>query len=416
MKPAPLTYNWLARQLHWFMAALILFIFLLGLTMTALPLSETRLEMITWHKWAGMTILALAFVRLLWRMATPHPSLTNPAIPPLMEQAAKLGHIALYLLLFIVPLLGWAYSSAAGFEVNLFQMIRLPDLVAKDKALAETLALLHEIAAWSLMALVAGHILAALIHHIRYDDPVIRRMKPNWLHILTLGAAIAFGTALLLTYRLVQPVGEAPTEQTLETGEDETRKPPAAVQQPVTEQPASKQPGKSNWQILLDESQLDFTATQKDAATTGSFELYQLTSLTFNKEQPEQAAVNVEVDIASLSLGNTLIEQTLLTKGWFNVKEHPKATFTAKSFKPEGADRYQMNGELTINGITKPLLVTLTITEQPGEEGTRRLKAEGTATISRTAYGIGDGEWARTDTLKDEVSLKISITATNTKN
>lgn len=412
MKPAPLTYNWLARQLHWFMAALILFIFLLGLTMTALPLSETRLEMITWHKWVGMTILALAVVRLLWRLATPHPSLTNPAIPPLMEQAAKLGHFALYLLLFIVPLLGWAYSSAAGFEVNLFQMIRLPDLVAKDKALAETLALLHEIAAWSLMALVAGHILAALIHHIRYDDPVIRRMKPNWLHILTLGAAIAFGTALLLTYRVVQPVDEVASERSTENkAETEAKEPPL-----TSKKQAAEQPGKSNWQILLDESQLDFTATQKDAATTGSFELYQLTSLTFNKEQPEQAAVNVEVDIASLSLGNTLIEQTLLTKGWFNVKEHPKATFTAKSFKPEGADRYQMNGELTINGITKPLLVTLTITEQPGEEGSRRLKAEGSATISRTAYGIGDGEWASTDTLKDEVSLKISITATNTKN
>lgn len=410
MKPAPLTYNWLARQLHWFMAALILFIFLLGLTMTALPLSETRLEMVTWHKWVGITILALAALRLIWRFATAHPSLSNPAIPPRMEQAAKLGHIALYLLLFIVPLLGWAYSSAAGFEVNLFQMIRLPELVAKDKALAETLALLHEIAAWSLMALVAGHILAALIHHIRYDDPVIRRMKPNWLHILTLGAAIAFGTALFLTYRLVQPVEEAAIEQT-----DEMAQNAAPAKQPDAEQaPHKAQPAKSSWQILLKQSQLEFTATQKDAATTGSFDLYQLTKLSFNKEQPEAAEVHVEVDIASLSLGNTLIQETLLTKEWFDVKEHPKATFTAKSFKPRGDDNYQLNGALTINGITKPLLVTLTITEQPGEEGTRRLKAEGTATISRTAYGIGDGVWARTDSLKDEVILKISVTATKT--
>lgn len=400
MTPAPLTYNWLARQLHWIMAALIFLMFLLGLTMTALPLSSTRLEMITWHKWLGISLLAMAGLRLIWRLVTPHPKLDNPAVPPLMEKAAKAGHMALYLLLFAVPLIGWMYSSAAGFEVILFEIVRLPDLVSKDKLLADQLALLHEVAAWSLMALVAGHIFAVLIHHLLYKDPVITRMRPNKSHLLILGVALAVGLSLFLNYRIINPPAELPVK-----AEDSGAAEKLAKTETAPDNTAA------TWKVDHKVSQLEFTATQKSAATKGSFKLYQLTKLHFDPITPEAAEVTLEVDISTLQLGNTLIEQTLLAKGWFDVKAHPKAIYQAKGFTPQGDNRYQLEGNLTINGITKPQLVELTIVAGESDVGQPSLTAEGTAEISRTSFNIGEGEWASTETLQDKVTLKIKVTA-----
>lgn len=406
MKPAPLTYNWLARQLHWFTAALIVFLFLLGLTMTALPLSELRLNMVTWHKWLGLTLLGLIAFRLIWRLATSQPELKNPAIPHMMETAAKAGHLALYLLLLMTPMLGWLYSSAAGFEIVLFETFRLPDLVNKNKELADQLALYHEIAAWSLIALVAGHIGAVIIHHKRYHDPILKRMKPSLLHITLLSGALLLGGALFFNYRFINPPAHAPDANEIERTEKVSAKSPDEVKE------EDKVRDKSVWQIDRGASQLQFTATQKSAATTGNFKLFKLNSLRFDAANPENANVSIEVDISSIELGNTLIEQTLLAKDWFDVKSHPSARFSATGFTHKGEDRYQLQGELTINGITTPQPVELVImSDEEGESG-KRITAEGTAIISRTKFGIGQGEWASTETLKDEVTLKIKVTAT----
>jgi cytochrome b561 len=78
-----------------------------------------------------------------------------------------------------VPLIGWAYSSAAGFPVVLFGVLPLPDLVGPDKALAELIKPWHEIAAWALAALAALHVAAALKHQLIDRDGLINRMLPG---------------------------------------------------------------------------------------------------------------------------------------------------------------------------------------------------------------------------------------------
>ena len=401
--PQPARYNWLARQLHWIIAAAILLMFFLGFTMTALPLSETRLTMIAWHKWLGITILTLAVARLLWRYLSVRPDDHHPAVPAIMNRAAKLGHLALYALLLIVPLLGWLYSSAAGFKVVLFELVPIPDLVGKNKQLADLLAELHEIFAWTLLVLVIGHVAAVVIHHLRFKDPILTRMRPSALHVIALVAAIWFGTALFVYYRFVNPPVATVTEETANTIEKEKS---------AAQTTADRTADPSSWQIATETSKLDFTATQKSAPTTGSFTIYRLEKLLFDASKPEDASVTVVVDINSIELGNTLIAQTLLGKDWFNVAEHPTATFSASGFKPLGDNRYQLNGELTINGITKPQPLTLTITEQTDPaNGARQLTATGEATISRLAFNIGQGEWSSTETLADEVLLSISVNA-----
>ena len=179
-RPAPARYDPFAITLHWLLALAILVTIGVGLTMTGMPLSPARLRLFNWHKWAGICILALSALRLLWRLAQRPPP--PPPMPAWQRRAAAATHAALYLLFFAVPLAGWAYSSAAGFPVVLFGVLPLPDFVAPDRALSESLKALHRALAWSLAGLAALHVAAALKHQLVDRDGLLLRMMPARRH------------------------------------------------------------------------------------------------------------------------------------------------------------------------------------------------------------------------------------------
>ncbi|HEX7637577.1 MAG TPA: cytochrome b [Burkholderiaceae bacterium] len=166
-----------AMALHWLMAAAILGNFCLGLYMTDLGMSMTRLRLYNYHKWTGATILFLAALRLLWRL-THRPPADLPS-PRWQHLAAHATHWGLYALFFAVPLVGWAYSSAAGFPVVVFGVLPLPDFVSKDHALAEAIKPWHGDLAWVLMALVGLHVAAVFKHMVVDRDGLLRRMMPG---------------------------------------------------------------------------------------------------------------------------------------------------------------------------------------------------------------------------------------------
>jgi cytochrome b561 len=175
-------YSLTAIVLHWVLGAAILGIFAVGLYMTDLPFSPTRLKLYNWHKWAGIVILALSLVRLLWRLTHRPPALpaqVSDAMPAWQRWAHHGTHHALYLLFFLVPLIGWAYSSAAGFPIVVFGAIPLPDFVPVDKALADMIKPLHELSAFALIGLALLHIAAALKHQWVDRDGLISRMLPG---------------------------------------------------------------------------------------------------------------------------------------------------------------------------------------------------------------------------------------------
>ena len=170
-------YHPVAIALHWLLAAAITLSFGVGLYMADLPISPQRLKLYNWHKWAGITILALSALRLLWRL-THRPPADLP-MPPWQRRAAHATHQALYLLFFLVPLVGWAYSSASGFPVVVYGVLPLPDFVPADKALADAIKPWHGRLAWLLAALVVMHIGAALKHHLVDRDRLLARMWPR---------------------------------------------------------------------------------------------------------------------------------------------------------------------------------------------------------------------------------------------
>jgi len=175
-------YGPVAIALHWLLALMILTSFCVGLSMTGLPFSPLRLKLYNWHKWAGITILALSAVRLLWRLSHPPPPLPAPirSAMPGWQLAAHRGlHALLYLLFFAVPLLGWAYSSALGVPIVWLGVLPLPDFVPVDKDFAEAvLKPLHALGAFSLAAVAGVHAAAALKHHFIDRDGLLDRMSP----------------------------------------------------------------------------------------------------------------------------------------------------------------------------------------------------------------------------------------------
>ena len=97
-------------------------------------------------------------------------------MPGWQSLAARATHVLLYALMLAIPLVGWLYTSAAGFPVVYLKLVQLPDLVSKDKELAALLKLMHQVLAWSLSGVVALHVAAALKHHFIDRDATLKRM------------------------------------------------------------------------------------------------------------------------------------------------------------------------------------------------------------------------------------------------
>jgi cytochrome b561 len=170
-------YTSVAIVFHWLLALMIVGALGVGTYMVDLPMSPSRLKLYNYHKWAGVTILVLSALRLLWRLTHRAPALPL-TMPAWQRSASHAAHMALYVLFFAVPLLGWAYSSATGFPIVWFGVVPLPDFVPKDRELAELIKPLHRLSAWLLAGVVAVHIAAALKHHFVDRDGVLARMLP----------------------------------------------------------------------------------------------------------------------------------------------------------------------------------------------------------------------------------------------
>jgi cytochrome b561 len=170
-------YDNVAIAFHWLLALMIVGSFCVGLYMTGLPFSIQRVKLYNWHKWAGMTILTLSALRLLWRLWHPPPA-EIPG-PRWQQRAAKTAHRAMYLLFFAIPLVGWLYSSAAGFQIVVFGVLPMPNLMDTDKALAELIKPWHGWLAYGLAALVVVHVAAGLKHHFVDRDGLLNRMRPG---------------------------------------------------------------------------------------------------------------------------------------------------------------------------------------------------------------------------------------------
>jgi len=177
IRNTPARWGHIAQFLHWLIVALIIVQVILANIAEDLPIGVKKLAMFARHKSVGITILALAVIRLLWRWANPTPKLPT-TLRPYERTLAGLTHFGLYLILFAMPLTGWMMTSARGFPVSWFGFFQLPDFVPKNDALYNAMKETHDTLSLVLYAIVFLHVAAALKHHFVMKDDVLRRMLP----------------------------------------------------------------------------------------------------------------------------------------------------------------------------------------------------------------------------------------------
>lgn len=175
LKNTRLAYGLVAILLHWSMALLIVGMLILGLYMVRMPISLEKLKFYGWHKEVGVLILGLAILRIIWWLYNVLPALPSE-MPRLEKWAARSVHLIFYGFVIVMPLTGWMMSSAAGLSVSFFGLFLLPNLVAPNPTLMSILLEVHRYLAYSLIALLVLHTLAALKHHFINKDDVLRKM------------------------------------------------------------------------------------------------------------------------------------------------------------------------------------------------------------------------------------------------
>ena len=171
-------YTKTAMSLHWLTALLIVGAFIMGLVMTSIPgFSPAKLRYFSWHKWLGVTVFALAVLRVVWRQfhrPPPHPA----HIPAWQNRTADAVHMLLYFLIFAVPVSGYLYTLSAGVPVVYLGVWPMLVIMAPDPELKPVFRAVHYWLDMAMAALVFAHAGAALKHHFIDRDTVLKRMLP----------------------------------------------------------------------------------------------------------------------------------------------------------------------------------------------------------------------------------------------
>lgn len=178
MAAASTRYSPLNIALHWLMLLLIAAVYAcIELKGNFAKGSDIREGLKYWHFVLGMSIFALVWLRLLGRLIGKTPAI-QPTPPSWQTGLSHLMHLALYVLMIGMPLVGWLILNAEGKSAPFFGL-ELPMLVAKDHGLAESLEELHEFGGQAGYLLIGLHAAAGLLHHYLFRDNTLTRMLPG---------------------------------------------------------------------------------------------------------------------------------------------------------------------------------------------------------------------------------------------
>lgn len=178
-EPRRVTYTGTAKTLHWLILALLMVQFILAWTMPDIRRDTPVTTLIGLHFSFGVLILFVAVVRLALRLS--HGALEpDDGMPPWQTASARVVHWLLYLLLFVLPILGWINACWRGMPVSFFGVFEMPKLVTTRAPDWAWTGDIHGLLAnYALLALVGLHVVAALYHFVVRGDRVLQRMLPR---------------------------------------------------------------------------------------------------------------------------------------------------------------------------------------------------------------------------------------------
>ena len=425
-------YSALAMVLHWLIAAAILLQVVLAGRMEG-PRTLESFAVTQLHKSVGITILLLSLGRLGWRVANPPPPL--PAtMAPWERGLSRFVHVGFYVIMIGMPLTGWLMVSASRIEVPtlLYGTVPWPsfpgvaDLAPGAKRIwREAAQESHELLADGLYALFLLHLGGALKHQLfSRDEPVLARMAPGavagrWLEPRLIAIVVAY-LAIAIFGKLVTPPGPGmgpPPVAAAQPAPLEAQAPgeptaPAVLAAATTPGPAAPSPapaptaptGPVRW-VVQPGSTLGFATSWSGQAISGRFDRWQA-DIVFSPDALDRSKVTVSIDLASVNTGDQQRDATLPSGDWFDAAAHPKAVFTATRFEKAGADRYVAHGTLQLRGVTKPQDLSFRL-KIAGDQA----QANGSTDLDRTAFGVGQGDFAATDQIPAKVAVTVALKA-----
>jgi cytochrome b561 len=169
-------WGWVAIVLHWLVALVIIGLFALGFWMVDLTYYDDWYRQGPHiHRSVGILLFVAMLFRVVWRLVStpPKPLLTHSRLEVI---GAKVGHLVLYLLIFVAMVSGYLISTADGSAISVFGWFEVPSLTGRIKGMEDTAGAVHYWTTWALVVLAGLHALAALKHHFIDRDDTLRRM------------------------------------------------------------------------------------------------------------------------------------------------------------------------------------------------------------------------------------------------
>jgi polyisoprenoid-binding protein YceI len=154
------------------------------------------------------------------------------------------------------------------------------------------------------------------------------------------------------------------------------------------------------------QSEIAFVSKQMGVPVEGRFKKFDA-QIAFDPKKPEAGKVAFAIDLGSAALGAPETEAELVKAPWFNVPKFPQATFQSSAIKSVGAGKYEVAGQLSIKGSAQNVVVPVTLTQANGNS-----TATGAFAIKRLDFKIGEGEWADTSMVANDVQVKFKLTLT----
>ena len=380
-----------SQALHWGIALLMILTIALGLIGQELPLSGEKIKLFVYHKSVGILVLALVLTRIYWKLSQLQPTAAQ-GITARQQKMAGIGHGVLYGLMLALPISGWLLNSAAGFPFKWMDLFVFPNIPGIDEPLKDLLVLVHLYLFYGFIAILAGHIGMALLHHFKLKDAVLTRMLPQhnktFWRLLLLAFVILAGFIFIKTFAGTASVNP-PAIAVSDSG--------AAIVESEAKQTAPQ------WQVIDEQSTLGFTNNYDGIEFNGEFSDF-TAQLFFDKEDIPSSLFDVSIDITTVTTFNPDWDSSLPDAEWFDSIEFPQARYYATTFTKDD-DAYIAEGQLSLKGFTRT--VPLRFTWQEREDG--KVDFNGTATIKRTDFGIGSGIWQDDPTIGFDVEVKIDL-------
>lgn len=156
--------------------------------------------------------------------------------------------------------------------------------------------------------------------------------------------------------------------------------------------------------VLIDRSEIRFVAKQTGGGVEGRFRRWKA-NVDFRPKEPAKSHAEFEIELASIDLASEETETEVRRPAWFDTAKFPVAKFESTTVRGLGGDRYEIDGRLSIKGVTRDISVPVALKTDAGGNSV----AEGQFTVERLDFRIGEGMWADTDVVANEVVIRIRM-------